>query len=95
MDTTKTYSTGGINWCWYIKVEEHDDGTVTVLAHDRLHNFDNDQGAGRHPADAIGGGGMRFVETDGRVAVALDYFQRGVPPRPLRNPGYVFGFGRL
>lgn len=79
----KLYSIFGINWTWYIGVIEHEDNTVTVRLHDRLHDYRDS-----HPdATPLG---LRFKETTGRVAVALTY-PDGID-RPLRNPGYVFGF---
>lgn len=50
-----TYRLGGINWTWYLRCEHHNDDTITVLKHWRLHNHDAGQGAGEHPADAVGG----------------------------------------
>jgi hypothetical protein len=79
----KLYSIPAINWTWYIGAIEHDDGTVTIALHDRLHNHDDS-----HP-DATPSG-LRFKETTGRVAVGLTYSDG--TERPLRNPGYVFGF---
>ena len=76
---------GGINWCWYVGFTDHGDGTVTVTMHDRWHRFDDRD----HPK-TTGPGSYDFIETDGRVAVAL---RVDGEEKKLRNPGYVFGFG--
>ncbi len=60
-----TLSSGGINWTWYLECELHDDDTVTILRHYRLHN-DRDAG---HPASSSG----RYAigEDDARNAVEV------------------------
>jgi hypothetical protein len=79
----KLYSINGINWIWYIGAIEHEDNTVTITLHDRLH-CDRDS----HPeATPLG---LRFKESPGRIAIALAYPDGN--DKPLRNPGYVFGF---
>ena len=36
----KLYNLGGINWCWFLGYILHDDNTVTVTYHGRLHKGD-------------------------------------------------------
>ena len=68
---------------WYQRAAFHGDGTVTVELHDRVHKDDP------QPADAVYRG-WKFVESAGRLATHVII---GDDTYPLRNPGYVFGFG--
>jgi hypothetical protein len=84
---SKLYASHGINWMWYLRVTHHDDKTVTVDVHDRVRKDDP------QPADAVYGNGYRgwkFVESNDGFATHVII---GKDTYPLRNPGYVFGFG--
>lgn len=80
----------GINWCWYMHIEAHEDGTVTVEKFYRLHRAD----AG-HPATQ-GRGGHPHEESEGRVLQGITWIKNGETgayrKSKVRNPGYVFGY---
>ena len=59
-----TLAEGGINWCWYVVIDLHDDSTCTVLERGRRHN-ERDS----HPiADAT----AQCLENLDRQLVAID-----------------------
>ena len=84
------FSTGGINWTWYVGCILHDAGTATVLAHDRMHN----QRDYPHPTDA---GMCRVVEDKDRTFIALQVCRPGSAVQTYRvaNPQYVFAYDKL
>ena len=45
---------GGINWVWYTELEvNRARNSVRILRHFRLHKWDEDKGATKHPNDAV------------------------------------------
>lgn len=88
---TVMYAEGGINWCWFTKVEHHDDGTVTILRHFRLHRYDfrSDGQPWPKECDEATWNSGRFEEDKNRTVTA--YIINGINHK-VNNPQYIFSY---
>jgi hypothetical protein len=73
----------GINWIWYLKYTQAEDGSVTILDHFRCH-----KGDGGHP-DA----NDRYRLTEDAKRIVTHVSING-EVYPVSNPAYVFSYGK-
>lgn len=88
----KIYDEGGINWSWYTMLQLHDNKTVTILKHWRLHKFNPDQGSESHPANAETNIGQVWRETNDRTATHYNIPLLGW--HEITNPKYIFDYNK-
>ena len=84
--TIKTYHEHGINWMWYLRVEHHNDQTVTILAHYRVHK--GDEG---HPKTFDE---YSLIEDKDRIVqkVRIGQFGKGYIEFDVRNKQHIFSY---
>ncbi len=90
MDKTRLFNEGGINWCWYTELIHHNDNTVTINRHYRLHRYDDAQGAAHHPIAEPQQWGDAYREGNDRIA--LEYHIPEIGFCKIRNPKYIFAY---
>lgn len=84
---TETYISGGINWNWYLQIENPTFGArdCVVVRHWRVHQDD------AQPTDIDGN--FDLIEDNERTLCAVHLVQRGqVRTLAVRNRQYVFDY---
>jgi len=77
---------GGMNWTWYIGVTDidHENKTVTIMLHDRLHN-----GGDGHPVTI---GYAREMENKERKIIAVNF---NSAMYTVNNPKHTFQYAHF
>ena len=79
----------GMNWTWYLGVTDinHENKTVTIMLHDRLHN-----GGDGHPVTI---GHAREIENKAREIVAIQGIGGNGAKYTVNNPKHTFEYAHF